>query len=666
MDVNFEIRPGERVGLVGPNGTGKTTLMKIIAGKEDADGGKIEIHPSVRMGYLEQTPDYSAGRTLIEEARHAFDEILSMHKQAEEVAAAMAVEQDPKELERLALRYDHLQTVLHTHDAYNIDYKVERVLEGLGFARSQFNTMVEQLSGGEQNRLMLAKLLLAEPDLMLLDEPSNHLDIEATEWLEDFIANGTAAVLVVSHDRYFLDKTITRTLELFRGTVDSYTGNFSAYWTQKAERLAVETKTYEKQQEEIEKAKEFIRRNHYGMKAGQAEDRRKKLERIVPVPPPRKIEVPPMGFSQPSRSGDVPLKVVNLKKSYDRPLFKNVTFTIQRGERWGILGPNGAGKTTLLRCILGKESPDAGQSQIGGAVRIGYFDQQLHEVPDDAEVIDSIIPPKEEIVRTGESKGGFTPTIKDFDEPKRRSMLARFGITGDMVFQKVSSLSGGERCRAAMARLCALEANFLILDEPTNHLDLWAREGLEESLQNFDGGTVLFVSHDRYFINQTADHLLVIEPDGARIIEGNYDDYLRMKKGAVSAPNKGSSKSSGSSSVDGTKRPTGANDGSRAAARTGNGASPSSNAPKTTPAAVEKKVEPPKKKRKFPYRKVADIEADIEKTEQEIAVLQEKSLDPATLRDGAAVKQVLNEIAQAQQRLEYLMEHWEEASELNW
>ena len=183
MDVNFEIRPGERVGLVGPNGTGKTTLMKIIAGKEDADGGKIEIHPSVRMGYLEQTPDYSAGRTLIEEARHAFDEILSMHKQAEEVAAAMAVEQDPKELERLALRYDHLQTVLHTHDAYNIDYKVERVLEGLGFARSQFNTMVEQLSGGEQNRLMLAKLLLAEPDLMLLDEPSNHLDIEATEWL---------------------------------------------------------------------------------------------------------------------------------------------------------------------------------------------------------------------------------------------------------------------------------------------------------------------------------------------------------------------------------------------------------------------------------------------------------------------------------------------------
>ena len=359
-----------------------------------------------------------------------------------------------------------------------------------------------------------------------------------------------------------------------------------------------------------------------------------------------------MGFSKPSRSGDVPLKVVGLQKSYDRPLFKNVTFTIQRGERWGILGPNGAGKTTLLRCILGKESPDAGQSQIGGAVRIGYFDQQLHEVPDDAEVIDSIIPPKEEIVRTGESKGGFTPTIKDFDEPKRRSMLARFGITGDMVFQKVSSLSGGERCRAAMARLCALEANFLILDEPTNHLDLWAREGLEESLQNFDGGTVLFVSHDRYFINQTADHLLVIEPDGARIIEGNYDDYLRMKKGAVknaaSAPAKSSSQSSGSSSSEGTKRPTGANDGNRTAAQTGNGATP------------------PKKKRKFPYRKVADIEADIEKTEQEIAVLQEKSLDPATLRDGAAVKQVLNEIAQAQQRLEYLMEHWEEASELNW
>lgn len=652
QDVSFEVRPGERVGLVGPNGTGKTTLMKIIAGREEADGGKIEIHPSVRMGYLEQTPDYSAGRTLVEEARHALDDILSLQRESEAVASAMAVESDESELHRLAQRYDHLQTLLHTHDAYNIEYKVDRVLAGLGFARSQFDTMVEQLSGGEQNRLMLAKLLLAEPDLMLLDEPSNHLDIEATEWLEEFIATGSASVLVVSHDRYFLDKTTTRTLELFRGTVDSYAGNFSAYWTQKAERLAVETKTFEKQQEEIEKAKDFIRRNHYGMKAGQAEDRRKKLERIEQdlVPPPRKIEVPSMGFAKPARSGDVPLKVSDMAKSYDRPLFKNISFEIQRGQRWGILGPNGAGKTTLLRCILGRETADKGESRIGHGVKVGYFDQQLHEVPDDALVIDSIIPPKEEIVRTGESKGGYTPTIKDFDEPKRRSMLARFGITGDMAFQKVHSLSGGERCRAAMARLCALEANFLILDEPTNHLDLWARDGLEHSLVNFDG-TVLFVSHDRYFINQTADHLLIIEPDGVRVVEGNYDMYLLLKKNGFVNP-----ESEKSRSANGNKS-AGANK-SSSESKEQNNSEPKNDR--------RKKVEVPKKKRKFPYRKLEEIEKDIAWKEQEIAQLQEKMLQPEILRNGAAVKKVQNDLAQAQQRLDYLMEHWEEASELNW
>ena len=277
--VTFEVRPGERIGLVGPNGAGKTTLLRILAGKEDADGGSFELHPSVRAGYLEQQPMVAPGRTLWDEARSALDELIRLQHEAVEAAHALAQTADGDEHRRLAARFDHLQQELHRQDAYNLDHKIERVLEGLGFPKHTYQQPVESLSGGEQNRLMLLKLLLADPDLMLLDEPSNHLDVESTEWLEDFLANHRAAMIVVSHDRYFLDRVTNRTLELFRGTVESYSGNFSAYWHQKAERLLVERRTYERQQEEIAKAEEFIRRHHYGQKHAQAEDRRKKLAR---------------------------------------------------------------------------------------------------------------------------------------------------------------------------------------------------------------------------------------------------------------------------------------------------------------------------------------------------------------------------------------------------
>ena len=298
-------------------------------------------------------------------------------------------------------------------------------------------------------------------------------------------------MLLVSHDRYFLDKVTNRTLELFRGTVDSYRGNFSAYWRQKDERLLVQRRTYEKQQEEIAKAEEFIRRHSYGQKHTQAEDRRKKLERIVPVPPPREITAPPMGFAKADRSGDIVLRAHRLCKSYDRPLFEQLDLELTRAQRWGMLGPNGSGKTTLLRCLLGQVEPDAGQVILGQGVKIAYFDQQLAAMDDDILVVDAV-----------------RPEGQLMDEQKRRDLLARFGVTGDTALQTVGSLSGGERCRAALARLAATDANFLILDEPTNHLDLWARDALEQALSRFDG-TVLFVSHDRYFVNRLADHLMV-------------------------------------------------------------------------------------------------------------------------------------------------------------
>ncbi|MBQ4143698.1 MAG: ABC-F family ATP-binding cassette domain-containing protein [Thermoguttaceae bacterium] len=641
--AGFEIHPGDKIGLVGPNGAGKSTLMKIIAGREELDAGTVEFHPSIRVGYLEQRPEPSE-RTLWEEAHLALADLVTLQKEALAVAEQMAEEKDPAQHEKLAARYDYLQQELLRTDAFNLDYKVERVLQGLGFLEKQHQTPVSSLSGGEQNRLMLAKLLLAEPELMFLDEPSNHLDLDATEWLEEFLIESNAAVLVISHDRFFLDRVTNRTLELFAGTIDSYAGNFTAYLRQKEERLLVQKRTYEKQQEEIAKAEEFIRRNHYGMKAGQAEDRRKKLERIERIDPPREITAPPMGMKAKDRSGDIVLRAKDLKKEFDRVLFEKVNFQIERGQRWGLIGPNGCGKTTMLRCLQGIMEPDQGSVQIGTGVKIGYFDQQLQSVEGTSMVVDSI-----------------RPSHKEMDEPARRSLLARFGITGDQVFQKVDSLSGGERCRAAMARLASEEANFLILDEPTNHLDLWAREALEKNMADFEG-TVLFVSHDRYFINQVATHLLVVEPGRVRVVPGNYEVWQRMQKDAE----KQGMQIGGKNARKDDLWKHGLQKQKKAGAQTPSGDGKSGKKEKEPAASKPQSSPKPAKKRKYPYRKVVDIEDEIFIRETRLEELQKDLMDPKVLRDGERVKATQKEIEEEQEALKKLYEHWEEASELNW
>jgi len=614
--VTFDVRPGERIALVGPNGCGKTTLLRVLAGEEEPDGGIVRPHASVHRGYLQQQPQFAPGGTLWDEAAAAMAELISLEEEAVAVAAAMSETDDPTEHQRLAARYDHLQHELHRRDAYNLDHKIKRVLNGLGFAEEAFRRPVESLSGGEQNRVMLAQLLLAEPNLMLLDEPSNHLDIETTEWLEDFLLESSAAIIVVSHDRYFLDKVTNRTLELFRGTVDSFAGNFSAYRRQKDERLLVQRRTYEKQQVEIAKIKEFIRRNAYGQKHLQAEDRRKKLQRIVPVEPPREIHAPVMRFPEPSRCGDIVLRAERLAKTYDRPLFADLSFDITRGQRWGLLGPNGCGKTTLLRCLLGLTAPDEGSVHLGTGVKVGYFDQQLAELDDDTPVVDAI-----------------RPAGKEFHEQRRRDLLGRFGLSGDTALQAVGRLSGGERCRAALARLAAAEANFLVLDEPTNHLDLWARDALQDALTSFKG-TVLFVSHDRYFVDHVADHLLVVEPDRVRVVEGNYETYRHLIGRKSSEPV--AAEIEAAEPVRHEKR------------------------------AARKPTKPAKPKRRFPYRKVADLEQEIFQREARVEELHGLLAQGETHRDGDRVRRIRAEIAQQQQLLKTLYEHWEEATELNW
>lgn len=616
--VTFDVRRGDKVSLVGPNGTGKTTLLKIIAGDESADAGTVDLHSSARLGYLRQQQEFAVDRTVWEEAASALESLRGMAVEVEQLAEALARATDEAERKRIGARYDRLQHELDRHEAYHLDHRIERVLTGLGFPSSMFTQPVRLLSGGQQSRLMTAKLLLEEPDIMLLDEPSNHLDIDATEWLEGFLAASQSAVIVVSHDRYFLDKVSTRTIELFQGSIEIYPGNFSAYQRLKSERLEVQRRTFEKQQQEIEKMEDFVRRNLSGQKHAQAEDRRKKLERIERVAPPREIGSPPMGFALPTRTGDIVLRVERVTKGFDQPLFRDLSFDILRGEKWGILGPNGCGKTTLLKCLRNHLQLDSGRFVYGAHVRVGYFDQHLAELEDNTLVLDAV-----------------RPDHKDFVEQQRRDLLARFGVTGDMVHQRVGSLSGGERNRVALARLAALDANFLILDEPTNHLDLWSRDALERALRSFDG-TVLFVSHDRFFLNRVADHLLVVEPGRFRTIEGNYETYLHWIRAGLAAdarPDRNENR---------------------------NRATTTASAPAVRRDA-ETKAKP---KRRFPYRKLPDLEADIEQREQQIAALHAALANPEVLRDGERIRQVKKELEQEQERLALLMEHWEEALEL--
>ncbi len=590
--------------------------MKILADREEADAGTVDWVAGTSVGFLEQHPEFAQDRTLWDEAREALRELLDMNEQAEAIADRLSQTDDPAEHRRLGQRFDHLQQELHRRDGYHVDHKIERVLIGLGFEPASFQQRVSQLSGGQQNRLLLAKLLLEEPDVLLLDEPSNHLDLEATQWLEDYLVTSQQALILVSHDRYFLDRVATRTLELFCGTVDCYPGNYSAYQRQKAERLEVQRRTFERQQTEIAKMEDFIRRNQYGQKHAQAEDRRKKLQRIEPVEAPREIAPPPMRFAPPSRTGDIVIRVERLSKAFQQPLFENLTFDVLRGEKWGILGPNGSGKTTLLRCLMGECPVDSGRVVHGTGVRIGYFDQQLRCLDEDSQVVDAI-----------------RPQHKEFVEQQRRDLLARFGITGDMAFQRVDQLSGGERNRTALAMLAAADANVLILDEPTNHLDLWARDALERALRDFEG-TVMFVSHDRYFLNKVADHLLVVEPGRFRVIDGNYDTYLNLVRQAKAVAEDEANQA----------------DRSVSASQNGEAGSKASRASR--------------KKRRFPYRKLADIEADIHHREDRIETLHAALTDPEILRDGARVKQTTAELEQTKLELAGLYEHWEEAAEL--
>ena len=614
--VSFEVRAGDKVGLVGPNGAGKTTLFRILAGLDDADSGAVQKPGDLRVGILEQSTVFSPDSTLLDEARAGLAPLYALQREAEEVAHKIAATTDTAAHDRLQRRYDELQLHLSRQQAYNLEHRVEEVLQGLGFVPEEYHRPISTFSGGQQNRVLLARLLLADPDLLLLDEPTNHLDVGATEWLEKYLAASPASLVLISHDRWFLDRVTTRTLELYRGKVTDYPGNFSKYWQLKAERAEVQQKAYEKQQEYIEKTEEFIRKNFYGQKSAQAHDREKKLERIEKIDRPQAIVGPNMSFPAAKRTGDWVLDVTHLSKGFDAPLFEDLNLRLLRGRRLGILGPNGCGKSTLLKTVLAELPADEGQVRLGTNVEIAYFDQQLASVDPGLTVIEAVRPANNPLMTPGQI----------------RDLVAKFGLKGDVVQQQVGSLSGGERSKAALARLAAVQANVLVLDEPTNHLDLWALASLEEALREFDG-TVIFVSHDRYFLDRVATEILVFEPGRWRLYDGNYTQYVDSMRRAAEE----------------LKAAT-----AREAAKT-----------KPAESKGSTSTERVKRKRKFPYRKVADLEADIATLEARIAELQELLGNPDTYRDGQKAREVKDEFESGQQRLAELYEHWEEASELN-
>ncbi len=623
-DVQLDVRAGDRVALVGPNGAGKSTLLRILTGELSPDSGESILSPRARVGYVQQHLSFEDDATIWTQACSSVGDLADLVEKSERVSKELAEEQNPSARDALLLQYDKIQAELQQRDAYQWEHHVERVLMGMGFPRSTFDTPVHLLSGGQRNRLMLACVMVAQPDLLILDEPSNHLDVETTEWLEDSLAETSSALLVVSHDRYFLDRVCNRVAELWNGTIDTYVGNYSAYVRQKAERLEVQRRTYERQQIEIEKLEDFVRRNHYGQKSAQAEDRRKKLERIERVEPPREISAPKFRFQEPTRTGDIVIRCERLSKAFGKlKLFEELSFDVLRGERWAILGSNGTGKTTLLRCLLGRESLDAGRVLLGSGVNFAYFDQLLAEVDLNLTPLEFIrVPGKERV------------------DVERRNILAAFGITGDLVFKPMRSLSGGERNRTMMARLSALEPNLLILDEPTNHLDLWSRESLENALRAFDG-TVLLVTHDRYFVNAVADHVLVLRDGRAHVLQGNYNDYRDWVRSGLAVDDRGTGWSDKRERTQSTP-----------AASEGNPKSERANSTAS-------------KKRKFPYRKRSLIESDISQAEEELDQHHATMLLPEVLRDGRRVKELQAQIESLRQKIEQLYEHYEEALERN-
>lgn len=620
-NIKMEIKTNSRIGLVGRNGAGKSTLLKIIAGELAYDSGEIIKPKEVSVGFLDQYTGLDSENTIWDEMLEVFGHLREMENRIRELEQEMASEdlyKDPGKYKKIVAEYDYLQNEYKNQGGYQYESDIRSVLHGLKFSEYSYDTKISTLSGGQKTRLALGKLLLSKPDLLILDEPTNHLDIESLTWLEQYLQAYEGAILVVSHDRYFLDKIVTEIYELSRGKLTKYNGNYSRYLIQKAEKYEREMKMYERQQEEIARMKEFIARNiARASTTKRAKSRRKMLSRMELIEKPSgNGKTALFSFEIERQSGNEVLKADKLAVGYGKKtIVKNIQFRITRGESIALIGPNGSGKSTLLKTIVRRLQPVSGTLQYGKNVSIGYYDQEQANLTSNKRVIDELW--DEYPLKT---------------EKEIRSILGSFLFSGDDVLKPVSALSGGEKARLALAKLMMKRANFLILDEPTNHLDLESKEVLENALIDYPG-TILFVSHDRYFINRIATKVFELSADGITEYLGDYDYYVEKKtemaellalKEKQTADEK-KEKQNGKNQYQLSKK--------------------------------QKKLE---RKRQ---RQIEEIQEKIEQLEKEIVEKEQRFLDPEIYTDHMKANKLNLEIEQARKKVDRLMEKWAELEE---
>jgi ATP-binding cassette, subfamily F, member 3 len=518
QEANWLITAQEKTALVGANGTGKSTLMKVLAGLETLDYGELQRTRGMSIGYLPQEGLRLSGRSVFDECLSVFDELRQMETEIEALAGQMSsLDHEGSEYAAAAERYSMLQGRFHALDGYALDAQVGAVLGGLGFSKTDWARRTEEFSGGWQMRIALAKLLLAKPNLLLLDEPTNHLDLETRNWLENYLRSYPFGYILISHDRYFLDVTVSRTVEIWNKRLQIYAGNYTKYLKQKEDRKAQLIAAYKNQREQIEHLEAFISRfRAQATKAKQVQSRIKELEKIERIEIPEEEPVIHFSFPQPPPSGRTVVTATNLAKSYgEKQVLRGVNFTIERGDRVAMVGHNGAGKSTLIRLLTGVEAPTTGTVQLGHNVIPEYFAQDQYKVLDPAaRMLDDI----------------SRAAIK-VPEVELRSLLGCFLFSGDDVFKPLGVLSGGERNRFALARILVSPSNFLLLDEPTNHLDMRAKDVLLEAIESFSG-TVIFVSHDRYFLEKLATKVLEVKDGAVEIYPGNHAEFMRDREEA--------------------------------------------------------------------------------------------------------------------------------------
>src|SRR5882672_9534317 len=519
--ASLQVNPGEHVGLVGRNGAGKTTIFRLVTQEETPDAGEVVRARGLKLGLLAQHIHFEAGSTVHESALAAFGRLQRIEHEMHELEHQMADAGD--ELEKILERYSDLQHEYEREGGFEYSAKAEAILQGLGFDRETWHMETEKLSGGQANRLGLARLLLSEPDVLLLDEPTNHLDVDAVEWLEEFLQTYPSAFVIISHDRYFLDRACRRIIEIENGRATSYTGNYSDYLVEREEQREIQQRAYDNQQRLIAKTEDFIRRNLAGQKTKQAKSRRTMLQRLDRVEAVRGDQASgDFRMQDIERAGTYVLTVTEATIGYpDKTLAADISLILRRGECLGVIGPNGSGKTTFVKTILGKLPQLSGEVRWGSKVQIGYYAQQLEDLDDRNEII-------MELRRVAPSSA---------TAGELRSFLAKFLFTGDDVYKHVRDLSGGEKGRLALAKLIYSGVNVLVLDEPTNHLDIPSREALEEALQAYEG-TIITISHDRYFLDRVATQILALDGEGhAEHYNGDYTEYhdwraARLKSGA--------------------------------------------------------------------------------------------------------------------------------------